>query len=190
MSEIKQELGQATDNLLKNKSRMFDTIVISTTLTLALIGIAVTDYSPLNSYRYWTAMAIILSVVGIYLGVSRARALQLPLGKAFIVQTLHWSATLLTIVAVYLTLKTGRMNYETTGLILLYILGLSTFLDGCRVNWKFSLIGVLIFVTGIIATYIEAYLWVLIGLVIAVIIVLYLRLKRQKYHSVENEIDD
>ncbi len=188
MSEIKRELEQATDTLLKNKSRIFDTIVILTTLTLALIGIAVTDYSPLNSYRYWTAMAIILSIVGIYLGVSRARRQQLSLGKAFVVQGLHWSATLLTIAAVYLTLKTGRMNFETTGLILLYILGLSTFLDGCRVNWKFSLIGVLIFITGIIATYIETYLWVLVGLVIAVIIVLFLRLKLVKQKNDNEDI--
>ncbi len=186
MSEIKQDLEQVTDNLVKNKYRIFDTIIILTTLTLALVGIAITDYSPQNSYRYWAAMAILLSVVGIYLGVSQARRLQRPLGMAFVVQGIHWSATLITIAAVYLTLKTGRMNFETTGLILLYILGLSTFLDGCRVNWKFSLIGVLIFVTGIIATYVETYLWILISLVIAIILLLFFRLKLIKQHRSEN----
>jgi len=71
---------------------------------------------------------------------------------------------------VFLLLKAGRLNHENTGLVLLLTLGLSTFLDGCRVSWRFGLIGLLMFVTGIVAAYAEEYLWVLLIIAVGVAI--------------------
>jgi len=59
-------------------------------------------------------------------------------------------------------LYTGRLNYESTGLIVELILGLSLFLDGRNLGWRISLLGILVGCTAIIAAYVEEYIWVIL----------------------------
>lgn len=137
-------------------------IALAAALTSALLGIGITDYSPLQSYRYWIVMMLILALTGMAIGWSRARRLGLPVLKAVRGQLIHWIATWVAVGGILLLLKAGRLNYEGTGLVLLVMLGLATFLDGYRINWHFGLVGLLIFVSGIVAAFIEEYLWVLL----------------------------
>jgi len=63
---------------------------------------------------------------------------------------------------VYLLLYTGRLNYESTGLIIELILGFSLFLDGRNLGWRYSLLGILVGGTAIVAAYVEEYIWVIL----------------------------
>lgn len=157
-------------------------IALVVALTLALLGIGITDYSPLQSYRYWVAMMLILAVAGMAIGWSRAHRLGLPVTKAVGGQLIHWIATWVAVGGMFLLLKAGRLNYESAGLVLLVVLGLATFLDGYRINWYFSLVGLLIFVSGIVAAYVEEYLWVLliISMGIAFVVLLWERHARDR----------
>jgi len=47
------------------------------------------------------------------------------------------------VLGVYLSLHTGRLNYESTGLIIELILGFSLFLDGRNLGWRISLLELL-----------------------------------------------
>ena len=145
-----------------------ETIALISALALSMLGIGITDYAPLQSYRYWGAMTLVLAAAGIAIGWSRAKKSGVPFSKTLTTQVVHWLTTVVAISGVYLLLKAGRLNYENTGLVLLMTLGVSTFLDGYRISWRFSLIGVLMFVTGIAAAYVEEYLWVLLIIAAAV----------------------
>ena len=134
---------------------------------LAMLGVGVTDYAPLQSLNYWGAMAIILALSGLIMGWSKARRLKQPVLQSLRVQIVHWIATGVAVFGIFLLLKAGRLNYEGTGLVLLIVLGLATFLDGYRLNLFFSLVGVFIFALAMIAAYIEEYLW---GLLIVMFI--------------------
>ncbi len=69
------------------------------------------------------------------------------------------------------------------------MLGLATFLDGYRINWRFSLVGLLMFVSGIIAAYVEEYLWVLLIIAtgIAVAILFWERHQRSRHRQISVE---
>ena len=149
-------------------------IALTVALTLALLGIGITDYSPLKSYRYWVLMMLILAISGMTIGWSRAHRVGLPVARAVGTQLIHWIATWVAVGGIFLLVKAGRLNYESAGLVLLLVLGLATFLDGYRINWHFSLVGLLIFVSGIVAAYIEEYLWVLLVISIGIAVILFL----------------
>lgn len=137
-------------------------ISLAVVFILSMFGVGVTDYAPLQSLNYWGAMTVILAVSGLIMGWSKARHLGQPVLQTLRVQIIHWLATGVAVIGVFLLLKAGRLNYEGTGLVLLIVLGLATFLDGYRLNAFFSFVGMLIFILAIAAAYIEEYLWVLL----------------------------
>ena len=114
--------------LLKNK-RFIEEVILFIVFALSLIGMGLTDFSPLESHRYWVVMIILLAIASIALGWSK-EVDQGNIVKLTIHQLIHWGATLITVLGVYLLLQTGRLNYESTGLIIELILGFSLFLDG------------------------------------------------------------
>ncbi len=169
-----------------HKTFHIESVSLIVTLILSMLGIGVTDYSPMQSYYYWGAMLLILAVAGIAIGWVRADFLNRPMREILVIQIVHWCATAVAVLSILLLLKAGRLNYEGTGLVLLVLMGLATFLDGCRVSYYFSLIGVLMIVTAITAAFIEQYLWVLIilGLGIAMAIFFWERRKRVRLEQV------
>ena len=137
-------------------------ILLAVVFILAMFGVGVTDYAPLQSLNYWGVMTVILAISGLIMGWSKARHLGKPVLQTLRVQIIHWLATGVAVIGIFLLLKAGRLNYEGTGLVLLIVLGLATFLDGYRLNAFFSFVGILIFILAIAAAYIEEYLWVLL----------------------------
>lgn len=63
---------------------------------------------------------------------------------------------------VFVIQQIGRLNNETTGLILLLLFAQSTFVAGIRMGWVFRLAGVFLAAGLLVLAYIERYLWVLI----------------------------
>lgn len=59
-------------------------------------------------------------------------------------------------------LRTGRLNYESTGLVIELIIGFSLLLDGCNLGWRVSLLGILVGSSAVIAAYVEEYIWVIL----------------------------
>lgn len=147
---------------LPHKKKSMERVALAVVFILAMLGVGVTDYAPLQSLNYWGAMAIILALSGLIMGWSKAQHLKQPVLQSLRVQIVHWIATGIAVFGIFLLLKAGRLNYEGTGLVLLIVLGLATFLDGYRLNLFFSLVGVFIFALAIMAAYIEEYLWVLL----------------------------
>ena len=107
--------------MLKNK-RFIEEIILFIVFALSLIGMGITDFSPLDSHRYWVLMIILLAIASIGLGWSK-EDYQGKIVELAIRQLIHWGATLITVSGVYLLLYTGRLNYESTGLIIELILG-------------------------------------------------------------------
>ncbi len=147
---------------LPHNKKSMERVALAVVFILAMLGVGVTDYAPLQSLNYWGAMAIILALSGLIMGWSKAQHLKQPVLQSLRVQIVHWIATGIAVFGIFLLLKAGRLNYEGTGLVLLIVLGLATFLDGYRLNLFFSLVGVFIFALAMIAAYIEEYLWVLL----------------------------
>ena len=155
------------------RKHFIEEIVLFIVLALSLIGMGITDFSPLESHRYWTLMIILFAFASIGLGWSREEYQEKIVKELIVRQFIHWGATLVTVLGVYLLLNTGRLNYESTGLIIELILGFSLFLDGRNLGWRFSLLGILVGITAIIAAYVEEYIWVVLLLLLCLSVMIY-----------------
>ncbi len=144
------------------KNYFIEEIVLLIVLVLALVGMAITDFSPTKSYRYWILMVILFTLASIGLGWARNEYHENIFQQLILRQLVHWGATLATVSGVYLLLDTGRLNYESSGLVIELIIGLSLFLDGHHLGWRFSLLGILVGISAIVAAYIEEYIWIIL----------------------------
>jgi len=137
----------------------FEEALLVQAFLMAIVGIGLTNVSPQSSLRFWLALTVLMAAAALVIGAVRAVERKADARKILITQLIHWGATFLTIGAVYQLFYAGRLNYEGTGLVMLLILGLSIFLDGFRMSWRFSLIGVLIGGTALFAGFVERYVW-------------------------------
>ena len=161
------------------KSKPFiEEVILFIVFALSLIGMGITDFSPLDSHRYWVLMIILLAIASIGLGWSKEED-QGNIFKLIVRQLIHWGATLLTVLGVYLLLYTGRLNYESTGLIIELILGFSLFLDGRNLGWRISLLGILVGCAAIVAAYVEEYIWVVLLVSLSLWVIIYFLEKRR-----------
>lgn len=155
------------------KSVAIDEIVLITLVVLSLVGVGITHFSPSESFMYWLVMIFVFGIAAMVAGWSQAKEKGHVRGhllkELFFLQSLHWLGSLLTVLCVFAMLQTGRMSSETAGLVILLILGLATFLDGIRIGWRYSLAGVYLGVTALVAVLVKNYVPILI--VIGVIIV-------------------
>ena len=103
---------------------------------LAIVGIGITDFSPLLSHWYWLAMVVV------------------------------WLSVLVAVNLVYFLFHSGRLDSENTGLVILLILALATFLAGMSQDWRLCLLGVLLGGALILATYLEEFLWIILMVVL------------------------
>ncbi len=165
---------------LKNK-RFIQEVILFIVFALSLIGMGITDFSPADSHLYWVVMIILLAITGIGLGWSK-EDYQGKIFELIVRELIHWGATLITVLGVYLLLQTGRLNYESTGLIIELILGLSLFLDGRNLGWRISLLGILVGFTAIVAAYVEEYIWVVLLVSLCLWVMVYYLEKRRHKH--------
>lgn len=144
-------------------------------ILLVLIGVGVTDYAPDSSRAYWLFMIAALAAAAVVVEKLQFHLKGIPFIKLLIIQMMHWGATL---VAVFISLSlvdTGRLTYEGSGLVVLLLLSLATFLDGVHVGWRFYLAGSILALATIVTAYFEAYLWMmLLAAVVGVILSIYL----------------
>ena len=138
-------------------------------LILSLVGIGITDYSPADGYGYWIIMMLVFALFAILIAWLQSKHRTSDFKKILREQSMHWATSLLMVGGAFLIQKSGRLAPENAGLVILLILSLSTILDGLRVGWRFSLVGLFMGVSAVIAAYIEHFLW--LALVIAIVIV-------------------
>ena len=135
---------------------------------LALVGIGMTDFSPQLSHWYWLAMVLVTGIACVVMEWSRGREKGLT-GMVIIKhEVVTWLGVLVAVNLVYFLLHSGRLDSENTGLVILLILALATFLAGLRLDWRLCILGVLLGGTLILAAYLEEFLWIVLMVVVAV----------------------
>jgi hypothetical protein len=149
-------------------------IVIFVLIALSIIGIAITDFSPAESYKYWVAMVPVFCGACLILEWSRARGKGFKWTSILRTQLLLWAGLLVAVRLVFEMLHKGRLDNENTGLVILLLLALSVFLAGIHLGWRLCLVGGFLGAALVAATYLEEYVWILliIGLVVLAIVFL------------------
>lgn len=77
-----------------NKS-LLEEVVLLMVLVLSLIGMGVTDFSPLESYHYWILMILLFALGSFGLGWSRQEHHGRIVKALLVRQLIHWGAPLI-----------------------------------------------------------------------------------------------
>ena len=88
-------------------------------------------------------------------------------------QLLHWAGLLVAVRLVFEMLHKGRLDNENTGLVILLLLALSTFIAGIHLGWRLCLVGGFLGAALVAATYLEEYVWVLLIIGLAILVVVF-----------------
>jgi len=140
-------------------------------LFLSMIGVWITDKTPSDGYWYWMIMIFLFGLAAMIIGGMRAKKREHLLRDVLLVQTMHWGGSMLIVLAAFSLLHSGRLDSENTGLVILLILALATFLDGIRVGWRFSMAGVFLGITAVLAGHMRHFIWPVILLAVFIVFI-------------------
>jgi len=149
-------------------------IVIIVMIALSIIGIGITDFSPADSYKYWVAMVPIFCGACLILEWSRVRGKGFKWTTILRTQLLHWAGLLVAVRLVFEMLQKGRLDNENTGLVILLLLALSTFIAGIHLGWRLCVVGGFLGAALVAATYLEEYVWLLLIIGLAVLAIVFM----------------
>jgi hypothetical protein len=160
-----------------------DGIIMILLVLLAIVGIGITDFSPQLSHWYWLAMVVITGIACIVMEWSRARKKGLSATTILKKEVFIWLGVLVAVNLVYFLFHSGRLDSENTGLVILLILALATFLAGLRLDWRLCLLGGVLSGALILATYLEEFLWIVLMVVLAAAAGIYFMARLKSGHE-------
>jgi hypothetical protein len=164
---------KTTEKSFLHGLKVFEIIFVML-VVLALVGVGITDFSPAHSYWYWFAMAPIFACSCLIIEWTHVRNEGKRWSSILRTQLLTWFGLLVAVQAVFLLLRAGRLTYESTGLIILLLLALTTFIAGVDLGYQLCLLGGFLCLTLLMVAYMEQYVWVLVLVaVIGVSVTLY-----------------
>jgi hypothetical protein len=129
-------------------------------LTLSLIGTAVTDHALTDGFGYWLIMVVVFALFSIILGWLQSKHRDGDFQVIFREQFIHWSTSFLVIIGAFLVQKSDHIDSDSAALVILLILSLSTMLDGLRVGWRFSAIGLFLGISAVVAAHVKHFMWI------------------------------
>jgi hypothetical protein len=141
--------------------RVFE-IIFVIFMVPSIVGIGITDFSPARSLWYWYAMAPIFAGGCLIIEWSRVRTEEKSWLSILRAQMLTWAGLLVAVHVVFLLLHAGRLTFESTGLVILLLLALTTFIVGINLGYQVCLLGGFLGFTVLMVAYLEQYVWVLV----------------------------
>lgn len=113
-------------------------------LSMAVLGIGIVTFTGEPALLYWEVLTPVYGAICIYLGWHHAHTREARISLVW-TQILHWFAVLMAMWLVYSDLVRDVVNSNATGLNLMTILALATFIAGVHAKaWQICLVGVVL----------------------------------------------
>ena len=111
-------------------------------LILILVGVAYTSFSKTPIVPYWEFLAPVIGVACVFNGWRHAHDKEARV-RLILTQALHWLAFLAAMNLILLPTVQNMLNSNATGLAILLLLALGTFVAGVHIfSWEICLLGV------------------------------------------------
>lgn len=131
-------------------------------LALALGGIVLTGFRSATTYYYWIALAPIYGLITVVSGWRRVETASEHM-QLVLTQVLHWAAFLVAMWLMFLPEVRGVVNDNATGLTLLILLALGTFVSGVHARvWRICVVGVFLAVSVPVVAWIQDFAMLLL----------------------------
>ena len=156
------------------KTIRYDWFILAGLLFFSIVGVGITDASVTMSHWYWTAMVPVFFSACLYIEWQVTKKTNVSPRSVVIKQIQHWLGLLAGIYLTFFLHRMGSLNNEITGLILLLIIALTTYLAGVTMGWMFRLLGIFLGLSLFLVAYVENYIWIIIMLSVMVLIAYHL----------------
>ncbi|HKI48288.1 MAG TPA: hypothetical protein VKA69_03110 [Desulfobacteria bacterium] len=146
------------------KKRPISEIILILLLLLSVVGIALTDFSPIKGFWYWMVMGPFFCGATITIEWARMNRQGENKGRLIWTQIFHWLGYLATVYLIFLLSgkDTGRLNNVDVGLVALMILAFATFSAGVTASWRISVVGIFLGIAVVAIALVEEYIWALL----------------------------
>lgn len=162
------------DSLKRKSERLRSKLPYLGVLVLAMLGVAYTSITGSPLYGYWEFLALAVGAACIFIGWrqtedKRARK------QIVVTQALHWTAFLIAMNIILWPSVNTFLNGPATGLALMLLLALGTFVAGVHVSADIAILGVALALTVPAIAWLKksALLLALVGLVVGGLAVLF-----------------
>ena len=132
-------------------------------MLLSIIGVGLTNAAERMSHWYWVAMVPVFFSACLFIEWKGSREEGTSVIDLLLKQLQNWLGLLAAIYMTFILREMGSLNNETTGLVLLMLFALTTFLVGVTMGWLFRLLGIFLGICLIAVAYLELYLWIIIA---------------------------
>jgi hypothetical protein len=146
------------------KAVRHDVYIFAGLMFLSILGVGITDAFEHLSHWYWLAMVPIFFSACLFLEWQASIDSGVPAKTIIIKQVQHWLGLLGAVYLAFFLRQIGSLDNQTTGLVLLLLLALSTFLAGVTMGWMFRLLGIFLGLCLVLVAYMEHY----VGFIIAI----------------------
>jgi hypothetical protein len=156
-------------------------------VVLTILGVAYTSVSRQPLIGYWEFLAVFMGIVCVTTGWLHAHTREARIRMLW-TQALHWVAFLVAMNIVLLPSVQAMLNAPATGLTLLMLLALGTFVAGVHIAWQICVLGVVMaMAVPAIAWLTQSVLFLLLAIVglVGVFIIFYSRWNGPKLPSSE-----
>jgi len=143
-------------------------------LVLSVAGITITDFSPDDGFVYWIMMVFVFAIFAITIAWLQSKHQEGEFKEIVKEQSMHWATSLLVVGGAFLLQKADQLTADSSSLVILLLLSLATILDGLRIGWRFSLVGLFLGTSAVVGAFYETFLWIDIAIAVGIVILTFL----------------
>ena len=140
-------------------------------LVLAVIGVAYTDLRPASSFFYWQALVPVFAVLCIIAQWPRVGPESRARLRLIWDQVLHWGSLLLVMRLLLVHEVQRLLDSDIAGLLLLYLLALTTFLGGIYLDWRLCVVGIFLGLGAVAIAFLDEAALPMLALAVVIVIV-------------------
>ncbi|MFA5985372.1 MAG: hypothetical protein WC782_15250 [Methylococcaceae bacterium] len=163
--QLKQMLSTCYGQL---KAIHYHWYILGGLMLLSILGVAIVDATEVVSHWYWLALVPVFFSACLYVEWDATKESGVSARTIVFKQVLHWSGLLIAVFLAFFLRNIGSLDNQTTGLVLLLLLALTTFLAGVTMGWLFRLLGIFLGLSLYFVAYMEHYLqmilWAALGI--------------------------
>ncbi|WFP51868.1 hypothetical protein PL263_07505 [Methylomonas sp. EFPC3] len=172
------------------KTIRLDFYIFAVLIFLSILGVGIADAFETPAHWYWMGMVPVYFAACIFLEWQAIRHSGKSLRDILLWQTQHWLGVLAAFFLTFKLREIGSLDNQATGLILLLLLALGTFLAGITTGWLFRLLGIFLGINLIMVAYMEHYVAVTIASAAAMLLLYHYLAKSLDLTIPERGLDD
>jgi len=180
MKQVKSDIGYVREVLQASERVWAPAAVYYLWAALVLVGFSLRDFAPGVVGLYWAIAAPLGAVLSAFLSWCDSQRRGQVRRDVGIRSGLHWIGMMVAIFSAAALGVTGAIPQQEMGRVILLIIALAHFLGGVHLDRTMLWVGLLMMAGYLALFFIPAYVWTILGILVAVALIVTGLMQRRK----------